>query len=81
MATETGIIKRSVVLSGVKTSVSLENEFWASLHEIAKLRGSTVSDLVQQIAKERFTPNLSSAIRLFVLNHFRSGGASKIQNV
>jgi predicted DNA-binding ribbon-helix-helix protein len=65
------VIKRSVVLVGHKTSVSLEDEFWNGLREIAKQRGRTVSDLIAAIDADRQNANLSSAIRLFVLDFYR----------
>lgn len=65
------IVKRSIVLNEHKTSVSLENEFWDGLHEIADLQKAKLSALVQQIDRERLNANLSSAIRLFVLEHYR----------
>jgi len=72
------IIKRSIGVNGKRTSVSLENEFWQSLHEIAKEEGRSTTELVEQINRERRNPNLSSAIRVFVLNRFRaSGGHAK----
>jgi predicted DNA-binding ribbon-helix-helix protein len=64
--------KRSIVLSSHKTSVSLEDAFWNALKEIARERGVTVSDLVTIIDADRQHANLSSAIRLFVLDHYRS---------
>ena len=66
------VIKRSVVIAGHKTSVSLEDAFWTSLKEIAISRGVTLSELVTSIDVERQQGNLSSAIRLFVLDYFRS---------
>lgn len=65
------IIKRSIVLNGHKTSVSLENEFWEGLRQIAEGQKSKVSALVQRIDRERTNRNLSSAIRIYVFNHFR----------
>ena len=65
------IIKRSIVLNGHKTSVSLENEFWEGLREIADGLKIKVSALVQRIDRERTNRNLSSAIRIYVFNHFR----------
>src|SRR3974390_2836309 len=65
------IIKRSIVLNGHKTSVSLENEFWEGLRQIAESQKSKVSALVQRIDRERTNRNLSSAIRIYVFNHFR----------
>jgi predicted DNA-binding ribbon-helix-helix protein len=65
------VIKRSIVLAGHKTSVSLEDAFWRALKEIAGGRQTTVSDLVSTIDSERQQGNLSSAIRLFVLDFHR----------
>ena len=66
------VIKRSIVIAGHKTSVSLEDAFWKGLKEIADDRDVTLSDLVSSIDTERQHGNLSSAIRLFVLDHYRS---------
>ena len=66
------VVKRSIVIAGHKTSVSLEDAFWKGLKEIAGGRDLTLSDLVSTIDSERRHGNLSSAIRLFVLNHYRS---------
>ena len=64
------VIKRSLGIDGRKTSVSLEDEFWNLLKEIAKKRDyQTVSDLVAEINEGRQHGNLSSAIRLFVLGY------------
>jgi predicted DNA-binding ribbon-helix-helix protein len=65
------VIKRSVVLDGHKTSISLEGEFWKGLKEIAAARNTSLSDLVVTIDRERLQGNLSSTIRLFVLESFR----------
>jgi predicted DNA-binding ribbon-helix-helix protein len=65
--------KRSIHLHGQKTSVSLEDEFWSALREIAALRNERVPDLINVIADQRpDSLNLSSAIRLFVLRHFKA---------
>src|SRR5262245_36429342 len=66
------VVKRSIVIAGHKTSVSLEDAFWRCLKEIASNRELTLSDLVASIDSERQHGNLSSAIRLFVLDHFRN---------
>ena len=71
-AMQSAVIKRSVVIAGHKTSVSLENEFWSGLKEIGRSHGITLSSLVADIDVRRLHTNLSSAIRLFVLDHFRS---------
>ena len=68
---KSSIVKRSVVLAGRKTSVSLEEEFWNGLKEIADGRHHiTPSDLVGAINAQRQHDNLSSALRLFVLDHY-----------
>jgi predicted DNA-binding ribbon-helix-helix protein len=58
---------RSIVLAGHKTSISLEDEFWKGLKEIAQERHITPSELISAIDADRQNTNLSSAIRLFVL--------------
>jgi predicted DNA-binding ribbon-helix-helix protein len=70
------IVKHSVIIRGHKTSVSLEKAFWNALKEIADLRGVAMTHLVTSIDAERKHANLSSAIRLFVLDHYRSLTAS-----
>jgi predicted DNA-binding ribbon-helix-helix protein len=60
------------VIGGHKTSVSLEDAFWQGLKQIATGRGMTLSELVATIDGERRQGNLSSAIRLFVLDYYRS---------
>lgn len=65
------VIKRSIVIAGHKTSVSLEDGFWHGLKEIAGGRKQTLSDLVASIDTRRARGNLSSAIRLFVLSFYR----------
>jgi predicted DNA-binding ribbon-helix-helix protein len=65
------VVKRSIVIAGHKTSVSLEDAFWKGLKEIADARGMTLSDIVANIDSQRRHGNLSSAIRLFVLDHYR----------
>jgi predicted DNA-binding ribbon-helix-helix protein len=66
------VVKRSIVVEGHKTSVSLEDEFWTALKEIAAERRETLSELVGHIDGDRVHGNLSSSIRLFVLQHYRS---------
>ena len=67
------VVKRSIVIAGHKTSVSLEDAFWTGLKEIAAGRDITLSDLVATIDTERRHGNLSSAIRLYVLDFDRKG--------
>jgi len=64
------VIKRSIVVAGHKTSVSLEDAFWKGMKEIASNRNLTLSELVSTIDSGRLHGNLSSAIRLFVLDHY-----------
>lgn len=64
-------IKRSIRINGKKTSVSLENEFWHALREIALSKNTTPAKLAEEVARQRNIVNLSSAIRIFVYNHFR----------
>jgi predicted DNA-binding ribbon-helix-helix protein len=65
------VIKRSIVVGGHKTSVSLEDDFWDALKGIARERRATLSDLVGSIKSQRKEGNLSSTLRLFVLNHYQ----------
>jgi predicted DNA-binding ribbon-helix-helix protein len=78
---KSAIVKRSIVIEGHKTSVSLEDAFWKSLREIAVAGGSTMSKLVTSIDSGRGHSNLSSAIRLFVLAHYqgRSNGHCEVE--
>jgi len=69
---KSAVTKRSIMLDGHKTSVSLEDAFWTELKEIARLQGVTVSSLVAAIDATRKQSNLSSAIRVFVLEHLRN---------
>ena len=69
------IVKRSINLAGHKTSISLEDAFWQALKDIAKTRRTTMSDLIGGIDAERQNGNLSSALRLFVLNHYQARAA------
>ena len=72
--TKSRIIKRSITRNGHKSSVSLENQFWDCLREIAKSKMLTVSKLVEEIDHHhhRNGHNLSSAIRVFVLGYYRN---------
>ena len=65
------IKKHSIILRQHKTSASLEEAFWISLRDIANFRGITLTLLLQKIDDERTHSNLSSAMRLFVLDHYR----------
>ena len=63
--------KRSVLVAGHRTSVSLEPEFWEALRDVAATRGMSLNQLVSEIDAER-DGNLSSAIRVFVLRSLQS---------
>jgi predicted DNA-binding ribbon-helix-helix protein len=65
------ITKRSVVIAGHKTSVSLEEPFWTAVREITRARAITVSALLHEIDRARANANLSSAVRVFVLDYIR----------
>jgi predicted DNA-binding ribbon-helix-helix protein len=66
------IVKRSIVIAGHKTSLSLEDQFWSGLKAIADQRDMNLAKLVTSINSDRRHDNLSSAIRLFVLNYYQS---------
>src|SRR5215813_2477659 len=72
------VVKRSIIRDGHKSSVSLEDQFWEGLREIAEREGVTVSALVGTIDHGPNRRNLSSAIRVFVLDHFRRHGDGKL---
>jgi predicted DNA-binding ribbon-helix-helix protein len=74
---KSAIIKRSVVINGHKTSVSLEQPFWNIVREIARTEQKTVSALLRQIDEARRHANLSSAVRIFVLEHVRAQLAAR----
>ncbi|MFG1270815.1 ribbon-helix-helix domain-containing protein [Xanthobacter sp. DSM 14520] len=65
-------LKRSVVVAGRKTSVTLEAPFWEAFQEIARERGITAAALVNEIDARRATTNLSAAIRIYVLDYYRA---------
>ena len=71
------VIKRSVVIDGHKTSISLEDAFWSSLKAIAQAQGATVAQTVATIDETRKHGNLSSAVRLFVLDCALNGQMGK----
>ena len=68
------VAKHSIVINGHKTSISLEDAFWRDLKVIARAQRASVGGLVGRIDKTRRHSNLSSAIRLFVLEHFQMNG-------
>jgi len=64
--------KRSVTIAGHSTSLTLEEPFWRDLRALAKKRGVSINALVAEIDARR-AGNLSSALRLLVLESYRSG--------
>ena len=64
------IIKRSVVVAGKKTSVSLEDTFWLALKEIAQQKKMSLGEMLDSIAGGRDNANMSSAVRQYVMQHF-----------
>ena len=74
---KSSIVKRSVIIDGHKTSISLEDAYWSELKDIAYSQQTTVSKLVGQIDEKRQQKNLSSAIRLYVLDDYRARLAAR----
>jgi len=64
--------KHTVKINGHITSVFLETEFWEEFKKICQNKELSLDQLITQIDREKSTPNLSSAIRLYVLNHLRT---------
>ena len=77
---KSAVVKRSIVIAGHKTSVSLEDAFWKGLKEIAGARNRTMSDLIALIDAQREHANLSSAIRLFVLDFYQLNEETSARN-
>jgi predicted DNA-binding ribbon-helix-helix protein len=69
-------VKRSIVIGGRQTSISLEDQFWEALREIVQERQTTLQELVTSINAERRDANLSSAVRVFILAHFQNQTAA-----
>jgi len=68
--------KRSLTLAGHRTSIALEPEFWDAVEDIAFHRGTSLPALIAEIDETRRGDNLSSAIRLAVLAHYRAGASA-----
>jgi len=68
---DTTLKKRSISISGHNTSITLEDAFWQGLKEIATSKEVSVQKLIEEIDSVRQTNNLSSAIRIYVLQYFR----------
>jgi predicted DNA-binding ribbon-helix-helix protein len=65
------IAKHSLTIAGHRTSISLESAFWDALRDIARTRRLSLAALIGEIDAGRGTANLSSAIRVYTLNHFK----------
>ena len=68
---KSAITKRSIFINGHKTSVSLEDDFWSGLHDVARSKNAPIAKVVEQIDRDRDHVNLSSAIRVFVFNQLK----------
>ena len=64
--------KHTVKVNGHDTSVFIEEEFWLELKYISKLKKKSISVLISDVDKNKKTQNLSSAIRLYILNHLKN---------
>jgi predicted DNA-binding ribbon-helix-helix protein len=63
--------KRSLTIAGHRTSIAIENDFWAGLEAMAESRGMSIAAVIAEIDQQREVPNLSSAVRLAVLAWYR----------
>jgi predicted DNA-binding ribbon-helix-helix protein len=70
--------KRSVVVSKKRTSVSLEDSFWTSLQAIVRMENTTIEHYIEKIERKRETPNLSSNLRIAVLEYFQQIAARSL---
>jgi predicted DNA-binding ribbon-helix-helix protein len=70
------VVVQSVNIQGRHSSVSLESAFWNALKEIAVAQNISAAALVSKIDSEREATNLSSAIRVYVLEHYRRAGSA-----
>jgi len=67
-------LKRSFTIAGHSTSISLEAPFWEALKDAAQERGQSLAALVEEIDAKRGSSGLSSAVRVWILEYFRSRG-------
>ena len=74
------IAKRSVHIGGRKTSIALEDGFWNALKEIAAIQGISIHEIVLKVDGMRESHNLSSAIRLFILDYYRQKASDKARS-
>ena len=66
--TDVAELKRSITIAGHRTSISLEKEFWDALQKLALQRGRSITALVAEVDRARGERNLSSALRVWVLD-------------
>jgi predicted DNA-binding ribbon-helix-helix protein len=71
------VTKRSTLVDGRKTSVTLEDEFWTALKEIAATQNVGTPKLISMIDRQRQNNNLSSSIRVYVLGYYRERSDAK----
>ena len=69
---KSSVVKHSITIDGHNTSVSLEDAFWSDSRDIAHVQRATLSKLVAEVDETRQTNNRSSALRVFILEHFRN---------
>tara|TARA_B100001093_G_C26311843_1_gene793908 strand:- start:124 stop:348 length:225 start_codon:yes stop_codon:yes gene_type:complete len=70
--------KYSVKIANHHTSISLEEEFWVLLKKIAKAKGLSLNAIITEIDQQRKRDNLSSAIRVYILNYILNDGPSEV---
>jgi predicted DNA-binding ribbon-helix-helix protein len=70
---QSSVVKRSIAIAGHKTSISLEDSCWIGLKDIARDSHLSLSNLVCKVDARRANAGLSSALRVFVLQHFQQG--------
>ena len=63
--------KRSVIILNKRTSVCLEDSFWHSLHAIVRIEDTTIEQFIEKVKREHMSDNLSSSIRVAVLEYFQ----------
>lgn len=67
---------RNIVVAGHRTSVRLEPVMWDALHDIAQALGLHINDLVTEIDRRRVVPNLTAAIRVYIVDYYRNAAAA-----
>lgn len=73
--------KRSIVVAAKRTSVSLEDSFWCGLKAIARMESVTIEKYIEQVNLQRRTPNLSSNLRIAILEYFLKNSRSEWQQI